>query len=116
VDVGQCCGIGSALARTSRRWRWYGFVRFAAVRRNGVAARGVLRDPRRVPKVVLADRMACLKAGVVAARVVATPDDVRFASHYRFRPDFRTQRTRSSRVGNLLGYAKTDLIVGGAHP
>jgi hypothetical protein len=41
-----------------------------------------------VPKVVLADRMACLKGGVVANVVVPTPAYVRFASHYRFRPDF----------------------------
>jgi transposase len=41
-----------------------------------------------VPKVVLADRMGCLKGGVVANVVVPTPDYVRFVSHYRFRPDF----------------------------
>ncbi len=41
-----------------------------------------------VPQVVLADRMGCLKAGVVANVVVPTPDYVRFATHYGFRPDF----------------------------
>jgi len=41
-----------------------------------------------VPRVVLADRMGCLKGGVVANVVVPTPDYVRFAAHYRFRPDF----------------------------
>ena len=40
-----------------------------------------------VPKTVLADRMACLKGAVVATVVVPAPDYVRFASHYRFRPD-----------------------------
>ena len=35
-----------------------------------------------VPKVVLADRMGCLKGGVVADLVVPTPDYVRFAGHY----------------------------------
>jgi transposase len=40
------------------------------------------------PKTVLADRMGCLKGGVVANLVVPTPDYVRFATHYRFRPDF----------------------------
>ena len=40
------------------------------------------------PQVVLADRMGCLKGGVVANRVVPTGDYVRFALHYRFRPDF----------------------------
>ena len=41
-----------------------------------------------VPKVVLADRMGCLKGGVVANLVIPSPDYVRFATHYRFRPDF----------------------------
>ena len=35
-----------------------------------------------VPKTVLADRMGCLKAGVVADVVVPTADYVRFATHY----------------------------------
>ncbi|MGI8693332.1 MAG: hypothetical protein ACR2JK_10615 [Geodermatophilaceae bacterium] len=35
-----------------------------------------------VPKVVLADRMGCLKGGVVADVVIPTPDYVRFAAHY----------------------------------
>jgi hypothetical protein len=33
-----------------------------------------------VPKVVVADRMACLKGGVVANVVVPTPDSVRLAT------------------------------------
>jgi transposase len=41
-----------------------------------------------VPKVVLADRMGCLKGGVVANKVVPTSDYVRFAAHYGFRPDW----------------------------
>ncbi len=41
-----------------------------------------------VPGVVLADRMGCLKAGVVANVVVPHPEYVRFASHFGFRPDF----------------------------
>ncbi len=41
-----------------------------------------------VPKVALTDRMGCLKADTVAGLVVATPAYVRFAAHYRFRPDF----------------------------
>ena len=41
-----------------------------------------------VPKVVLADRMGCLKGGVVANVMVPTPDYVRFATHFGFRPDF----------------------------
>jgi transposase len=41
-----------------------------------------------VPKTVLADRMGCLKAGVVANLMVPTADYVRFATFYGFRPDF----------------------------
>jgi hypothetical protein len=37
----------------------------------------VLRRAGWVPKVVLADRMGCLKAGVVANVVVPTPEYVR---------------------------------------
>jgi transposase len=66
-----------------------------------------------VPKVVLADRMGCLKAGVVADVVVPTPDYVRFATHYRFRPDFCHAKDPESKgiVENLVGYAKDDLMV-----
>jgi transposase len=66
-----------------------------------------------VPKVVLADRMACLKGGVVANVVVPTPDYVRFATHYRFRPDFCEAADPESKgmVENLVGYAKEDLVV-----
>ena len=66
-----------------------------------------------VPRVVLADRMGCLKGGVVADVVVPTPDYVRFASHYRFRPDFCHARDPESKgiVENLVGYAKEDLMV-----
>jgi len=66
-----------------------------------------------VPKVVLADRMGCLKAGVVANVVVPTPDYVRFAAHYRFRPDFCEAADPESKgiVENLVGYAKADLMV-----
>ena len=67
-----------------------------------------------VPKVVLADRMGCLKGGVVADVVVPSPDYVRFASHYRFRPDFCHARDPESKgiVENLVGYAKRDLMIG----
>ena len=67
-----------------------------------------------VPKVVLADRMGCLKGGVVADVVIPTPDYVRFATHYRFRPDFCHARDPESKgiVEHLVGYAKRDLMVG----
>jgi transposase len=66
-----------------------------------------------VPGVVLADRMGCLKGGVVANRVVPTPQYLRFAAHYGFRPDFCEANDPQSKgiVENLVGYAKRDLIV-----
>lgn len=66
-----------------------------------------------VPKVVLADRMGCLKGGVVANAVVPTPAYVRFATHYSFRPDFCEGGDPQSKglVENLVGYAKRDLMV-----
>ena len=66
-----------------------------------------------VPKIVLADRMGCLKAGVVADVVVPTADYVRFATHYGFRPDFCKAKDPESKgiVENLVGYAKRDLMI-----
>jgi len=66
-----------------------------------------------VPGVVLADRMGCLKGGVVANKVIPTPDYVRFAAHYGFRPDFCEANDPQSKgiVENLVGYAKQDLMV-----
>jgi transposase len=66
-----------------------------------------------VPKVVLADRMGCLKGGVVANVVVPTPAYVRFATHYGFRPDFCEGHDPASKgiVEHLVGYAKLDLVV-----
>jgi transposase len=66
-----------------------------------------------VPGVVLADRMGCLKGGVVANRVVPTPQYLRLAAHYGFRPDFCEANDPQSKgiVENLVGYAKRDLIV-----
>ncbi len=66
-----------------------------------------------VPKVVLADRMGCLKGGVVANVVIPTPAYVRFATHYRFRPDFCEAADPASKgmVERLVGYAKSDLMV-----
>jgi transposase len=41
-----------------------------------------------VPKTALTDRMGCLKGGTVAGLVIPTRAYVRFATHYRFQPDF----------------------------
>jgi len=68
-----------------------------------------------VPGVVLADRMGCLKGGVVANKVVPTGEYVRFAAHHGFRPDFCEAADPESKgiVENLVGYAKADLMIPG---
>jgi transposase len=67
-----------------------------------------------VPKTVLADRMGCLKGGVVANVVIPSPAYVRFASHYGFSPDFCEAQDPESKglVENLVGYVKSDLMIG----
>jgi transposase len=66
-----------------------------------------------VPKTVLADRMGCLKGGVVANVVIASPDYVRLATHYGFSPDFCEPADPASKglVENLVGYVKRDLMI-----
>ena len=68
-----------------------------------------------VPRTVLADRMGCLKGGVVANVVIPSPDYVRFAAHYGFRPDFCEAADPASKglVENLVGYVKSDLLIPG---
>jgi transposase len=72
-------------------WSRFRFVRFAADEKAATTL-GLLAEclemPGGVPKTVLADRMGCLKAGVVANVVVPAAEYVRFAAHYGFRPDF----------------------------
>lgn len=65
------------------------------------------------PKVMLTDRMGCLKGGVVANKVIPTADYVRFATHYSVRPDFCEACDPESKgiVENLVGYAKRDLVL-----
>jgi hypothetical protein len=97
-------------------WSRFRFVRFA-VDEKASTTLALLAECFEVlggvPKVVLADRMGCLKGGVVANVVVPTPDYVRFAAHYRFRPDFCEAADPESKgiVENLVGYAKDDLMV-----
>jgi transposase len=97
-------------------WSRFRFVRFAADETQATTL-AMLAECFEVlggvPKVVLADRMGCLKGGVVANVVVPAPDYVRFASHYRFRPDFCHPADPESKgiVENLVGYAKDDLLV-----
>lgn len=68
-----------------------------------------------VPRTVLADRMGCLKGGVVANAVIPSPDYVRLATHYGFSPDFCEAADPASKglVENLVGYAKSDLMIPG---
>ena len=67
-----------------------------------------------VPGILLTDRMGCLKGGVVADIMVPAPGYVAFAAHYGFRPDFCEAGDPESKgvVEHLVGYAKTDLLVG----
>jgi hypothetical protein len=95
------------------RWR---FVRFATDQRASTTLAMIaesLAAAGGVPARVLADRMACLKGGVVANVVVPTPDYVRLAAHYGFAPDFCHANDPRSKgiVENLCGYAQRDLAV-----
>lgn len=95
------------------RWR---FVRFATDQKASTTLALIaeaLAAIGGVPTRVLADRMACLKGGVVANVVVPTPDYVRLATHYGFAPDFCHAGDPQSKgiVENLCGYAQRDLAV-----
>ncbi len=97
-------------------WSRFRFVRFAPDQRRETTLRLLAECFEAlggVPAVVLADRMACLKAGTVANVVVPHPDYVRFAAHYGFRPDFCEAADPESKgvVEALVRYAKTDLVV-----
>jgi transposase len=97
-------------------WSRFRFVRFAADEKAATTL-GLLAECFEtlggVPRTVLADRMGCLKAGVVANVVVPTADYVRFATHYGFRPDFCEAADPASKgiVEHLVGYAGRDLVV-----
>ena len=97
-------------------WCRFRFVRFAADERAETTL-AMLAECFEilggVPGKVLADRMGCLKGGVVANVVVPAGEYVRFAAHYGFRPDFCEAADPESKgiVENLVGYAKTDLVV-----
>lgn len=97
-------------------WSRFRFVRFAGDEKASTTL-GLLAECFEVlggvPKTVLADRMGCLKGGVVANVVVPAPDYVRFAMHYGFRPDFCEAADPESKgmVEHLVGYAKRDLMI-----
>jgi transposase len=97
-------------------WSRVRFVRFAADERAETTLAMLAECFEAlggVPGKVLADRMGCLKGGVVANVVVPTAEYVRFAGHYGFRPDFCEAADPESKgiVENLVGYAKADLMV-----
>lgn len=97
-------------------WSRFRFVRFAGDEKATTTMRLLgecFEALGGVPKTVLADRMGCLKAGVVANVVVPTADYVRFATHYGFRPDFCQGGDPESKgiVEAVVGYAKRDLVV-----
>ena len=97
-------------------WSRIRFVRFAA-REDQATTLAMLAECFEtiggVPAVVLADRMGCLKGGVVANVVVPAPGYVDFAAHYGFRPDFCEAADPESKgmVENLVSYAKSDLVI-----
>jgi transposase len=96
-------------------WSRFRFVRFATDEKADTTFKMLAECFEAlggVPKVILADRMGCLKGGIVANVVVPTPAYVRF-SHYGTRPDFCEGADPESKgmVEALVGYAKLDLLV-----
>ncbi|HYN29165.1 MAG TPA: IS21 family transposase, partial [Dermatophilaceae bacterium] len=113
IDWGVIAGVHVFCAVLA--WSRVRFVRFAADEKQATTLAMLAECFEAlggVPKVVLADRMGCLKGGVVANRVVPTSDYVRFAMHYRYRPDFCEGHDPESKgiVENLVGYGKEDLL------
>ncbi len=112
IDWGVIAGVHVFCAVLA--WSRFRFVRFAADEKAATTM-AMLAECFEVlggtPKVVLADRMGCLKGGVVANRVVPTPEYVRFATAFRFRPDFCEAADPASKgiVENLVKYGKDDL-------
>ena len=113
IDWGVIAGVHVFCAVLA--WSRVRFVRFAADEQQATTL-ALLAECFEVlggvPQVVLADRMNCLKGGVVAGRVVPAPEYVRFATHDRFRPDFCEPVDPQSKgvVENLVGYGKDDLL------
>ena len=114
-DWGEADGIKVFCAVLAwSRWR---FVRFAE-HEDQATTLALLAECFEllggVPGILLTDRMGCLKGGVVANVVVPAPGYVAFAAHYGFRVDFCEAGDPESKgvVENLVGYAKSDLLVG----
>jgi hypothetical protein len=97
-------------------WSRVRFVRFARDQRRETTLRLLgecFETLGGVPAVVLTDRMACLRAGIVANVVVPHPEYVGFAARSGFRPDFCEGADPESKgvVEALAGYAQRDLLV-----
>ena len=117
IDWGEIAGLKVFCAVLA--WSRTRFVRFATDERQATTLRLLaecFETVGGVPAVVLADRMGCLKGGVVANVVVPAPAYVAFAAHYGFRPDFCEAADPESKgvVEHLVGYAKADLVIPGA--
>lgn len=95
------------------RWRFVRFTRDESLATTLRLLAECFEALGGVPAVVLADRMGCLKGGVVANVVVPSAAYVRFAAHYGFRPDFCEAADPESKgaVEALVRYAKSDLVV-----
>lgn len=95
------------------RWRFVYFADNLRADTTMTALAACFEELGGVPATVLTDRMGCLKGATVAGLVVPTADYVRFATHYRFRPDFCEGNDPASKgiVENLVGYVKSDLMI-----
>lgn len=114
IDWSSC--LGWQLFCAVFPWSRWRFVRLARDQKAATTMRLLaecFEEAGGVPQAVLADRMGCLKGGVVANVVVPTADYVRFATHYRFRPDFCEAQDPESKgvVEALVRYAQEDLLV-----
>jgi transposase len=115
IDWGEIDGLQVFCAVLA--WSRVRFVRFAQ-RQDQATTLRLLAECFEVlggvPAVVLADRMGCLKGGVVANVVVPAPGYLAVARHFGFRPDFCEAADPESKglVEALVGYAKRDLVVG----
>ena len=114
IDWGQVGGLHVFCAVLA--WSRVRFIRFSDNERSETtlaALAACFEYLGGVPRTVLADRMGCLKGGVVANVVIPSPDYVRLATHYGFTPDFCEAADPASKglVENLVGYAKSDLMI-----
>ena len=112
TDLGEGLHVFSAVLAWSR----FRFARFATDERASTTFAFIAEafaEIGGVPGKVLADRMGCLKGGIVANVVVPTPAYVRFATHYGFAPDWCHANDPASKgiVENLVGYSQRDLAV-----